>query len=166
MTKIALGNIVHFNRIKSKVTIIDTVNKKIYSRTFQDKKQIPGLPRTFQESCHPVISRWHLGHFQKQNWSTSRKNQKNFPKIFHKNGLNIVIQCNLKIVDDLDVTLNLFNNIYRPFSKSNSKINYIHKESKHPPSVIKYLLLLSHGYQAFPQVGKFLMSLKLFIKKH
>ena len=37
MTKIALGNIVYFKRIKSKVTIIDTVNKK---------KFIPGLSRT------------------------------------------------------------------------------------------------------------------------
>ena len=137
MTKIALGNIVHFKRIKSKVTIIDTVNKKIYSRTFQDKKQISGLSRTFQDSCHTVISRWHFGHFQKQNWSTSRKNQNDFPKIFHKKGLNIVIQCNLKIVDDLDVTLSIFNNIYRPFSKSNSEINYTHKESKHLLSAIK-----------------------------
>ena len=54
-----------------------------------------------------------------------------------KNGLNIVIKCNQKIVDYLDLTRYLINNTYKPFSKPNNKINYIHKESNHPPSIIK-----------------------------
>ena len=39
------------------------------------------------------------------------------------------------MVDYLDVTLNLLNN--KPFSKPNNEISYIHKESNHPPSIIK-----------------------------
>ena len=65
--------------------------------------------------------------------------KKDFQKIFQENDLNIVIKCNLKIVDYLDVTLNLPNNTYKPFSKPNNEINYIHKESNHPPSIIKQI---------------------------
>ena len=50
--------------------------------------------------------------------------KKYFLKIFRENKLNIVTKCNLKIVDYLDVTLNLVNNTYKPFSKSNNEINY------------------------------------------
>ena len=45
--------------------------------------------------------------------------------------LNNVIKCNLKTVVYLDVTLNIFNNNYKSFSKPNYKINYILKESNH-----------------------------------
>ena len=51
-----------------------------------------------------------------------------------------MIKCNLKIVGYLDVTLNLLNNTYKPFSKPNNKIIYIHKESNHLPSTIKQIL--------------------------
>ena len=37
----------------------------------------------------------------------------------------------------LDVTLNLLNNYYMPFSKNNNEISYIHKESNHPPYIVK-----------------------------
>ena len=63
--------------------------------------------------------------------------KKDFLKIFLWNDLNIVIKCNLKNVDYLDVTFNFLNNTYKPFSKPNNKINYIHKESKCPLSMIK-----------------------------
>ena len=63
--------------------------------------------------------------------------KKDFQKIFRKNDLNIVIKCNLNIVDYLDVTLNLLNNTYKSFSKPKNEINYNHKESNHPPSIIK-----------------------------
>ena len=55
--------------------------------------------------------------------------------------LKITIQHNLKIVDYLDVTFNLIDFSYRPSSKTNNEINYIHKQSNHPPSVIKRLPL-------------------------
>ena len=62
--------------------------------------------------------------------------KKDFQNVFRENDLNVVIKCNLKIVNYLDVTLNL-NNTYTPFSKPNNEINYIHKESNHPLSIIK-----------------------------
>ena len=63
--------------------------------------------------------------------------KEDFQKIFRENDLNIVSKCNLKIIDYLDVTLNLLNTTYKAFSKPNNEINYIHKESNHPPSIIK-----------------------------
>ena len=64
---------------------------------------------------------------------------KHFQNIFRKNNLNIIVKCNLKIVDYLDVTLNLSDGSYKPFHKPNSEINYIHRESNHPPNIIKQL---------------------------
>ena len=61
--------------------------------------------------------------------------------IFRQNELKITIQCNLKIVDYLDVTFNLTDSSYRSFNKPNNEINYIHKQSNHPPSIIKQLPL-------------------------
>ena len=47
----------------------------------------------------------------------------------------------IKVVDYLDVTLNLSDGSYKPFHKPNSEINYIHRESNHPPTIIKQLPL-------------------------
>lgn len=68
--------------------------------------------------------------------------------------------CNLKIVDCLDATLNFFNKIYKPFSTSNNEINYIHKESNHPPSIIKQVYFTIESL-----LPSFSSSEKIFIKK-
>ena len=81
-----------------------------------------------------------LDSFQKQKWSQTGENKEIFTKNFRENNLNIVIKCNLKIVDYLDVTFSLLNNTYKPFSKPNNEINYVHKESNHPTSIIKQVL--------------------------
>ena len=60
---------------------------------------------------------------------------------FWENELKITIQCNLKILDYLDVTFNLTGSSYRPFNKTNNEINHIHKQSNHPPSIIIQLPL-------------------------
>ena len=80
-----------------------------------------------------------LAVFKNKSDPQAERIKKDFQKIFRENDLNIVIKCNLKIVDYLDVTLNLLNNTYKPFSKPNNEINYIHKESNHPPSIIKQI---------------------------
>ena len=67
--------------------------------------------------------------------------KKHFQSIFRKSDLSIIVKCNLKIVDYLDVTLNLSRGSYKPFHKPNSEINYIHKKSNHLPSIIKQLPL-------------------------
>ena len=45
----------------------------------------------------------------------------------------------MKIVNYLDVTLNLNNGSYRPYKKPNEETNYIHVHSDHPPSILKQL---------------------------
>ena len=78
-----------------------------------------------------------LAVFKNKSGPQAERIKKDFQKIFRENDLNIVIKCDLKIVNYLDVTLNLLNNTYKPFSKPNNETNYIHKESIHPPSIIK-----------------------------
>ena len=48
-----------------------------------------------------------------------RKNEKDFLK----NVLDIIINCNMKIVNYLDITLNLNDVSYRPYKKPNDKTN-------------------------------------------
>ena len=50
-----------------------------------------------------------------------------------KINIHIVIQCNMKIVNYLDVTFNLNNSNYKPYHKPDNKILYIHTDSSHPP---------------------------------
>ena len=59
--------------------------------------------------------------------------------IFKSKGLDIVIQCNMKVVDYLDVTLNLIDGSFKPFRKPDDETNYIHAESDHTPNIIKQL---------------------------
>ena len=47
----------------------------------------------------------------------SEKIKKNIQKLFKENQLDIVIQCNMKTVNYLDVTLNLENSTYCPYQK-------------------------------------------------
>ena len=71
----------------------------------------------------------------------SEKVKKDIQKLFKENALDIIIQCNMKTVNYLDVTLNLENSTYRPYQKENNQIKYINTESNHPPSIIKQLPL-------------------------
>ena len=61
--------------------------------------------------------------------------------MFKENELDIIVQCNMKTVNYLDVTLNLENSTYHPYQKENDQIKYINTESNHPPSIIKQLPL-------------------------
>ena len=60
-------------------------------------------------------------------------------KIFKRNSLQITIEANKKVVDFLDITFDLRTEIYKPYKKPNSNLTYIHKQSNHPPSIIKNL---------------------------
>ena len=62
--------------------------------------------------------------------------KKKICEIFKKNQLSITISANLKVVDFLDVTLNLTLGTYKPYCKPNSKPLYVNKKSNHPPGVI------------------------------
>ena len=43
----------------------------------------------------------------------------------------------MKIVKYLDVTFNENDGPYQPYTKPNNEIKYIHKDTNHPPSVIR-----------------------------
>ena len=45
----------------------------------------------------------------------------------------------MKIVNFLDVTIDLNSGTYKPFKKPNNKIQYVHKQSNHPPHIKKQI---------------------------
>ena len=50
--------------------------------------------------------------------------------------ISITREVNKKIVNFLDITLNLNTGIYKPFLKENNTIHYVHAKSNHPPRII------------------------------
>ena len=71
-------------------------------------------------------------------WTTSKKTLKILQKDFKGKGLQIIIKRNLKIVDYLDVILNLNDGTNRPFHEPNEEATFfILVESDHPLQIIK-----------------------------
>ena len=58
--------------------------------------------------------------------------KKNICALFKDIGLKITIEANLKVVNFLDVTINLDSNTYKPYMKPNNNRTYVHKSSNHP----------------------------------
>merc|ERR1711983_510990 len=58
-------------------------------------------------------------------------------ELFDYYGLKLKINCNVKIVNFLDITLNLNTGTYHPYMKPNNTIRYINNSSNHPPATIK-----------------------------
>ena len=65
--------------------------------------------------------------------------RKHFHAIFKRNGLELEIECNLKIVNFLDASLNLEDGTFRPYRKPNDETKYVHAKSNHPPNILKQL---------------------------
>ena len=65
--------------------------------------------------------------------------KKELCNIFGKFGLKITIEANKQIVNFLDVTLNLTNGKYMPYTKPGNIPLYVHKKSNHPPRIIENL---------------------------
>ena len=63
--------------------------------------------------------------------------RKHINKIFEELGLKVTIETNMKKVDFLDVTLNLYDNTYQPYMKENTTPIYVNTQSNHPPKVIQ-----------------------------
>ena len=63
--------------------------------------------------------------------------KKEICKIFKENNLNITIEANKKIIDFLDITMNLKTGEHKPYMKPNNTPLYVHKQSNHPPNIIK-----------------------------
>ena len=77
-----------------------------------------------------------LAVLKKKSGQQSEQVKKNIQKIFKDHGLHIIMQCSIKVVNYLDVTFNLNGRTYKPYTKPNNEIKYMHKNSNHPPSVL------------------------------
>ena len=82
-----------------------------------------------------------LAVFKNASGPTNEKIKKRIQKIFKDKDLSVEIECNKKVVNFLDVTLDLNNESFRPYRKPGDEINYIHVESDHPPNIIKQIPL-------------------------
>ena len=102
-----------------------------------------------------------LAVFKNTSGPQSEKSKKTFQKMFKNKGLDIIINCNMKIVNYLDVTLNVNDGSYHPYKKPNDETNYIHINSDHPPSILKQLPMsiekrlssLSSSKEIFEETG-------------
>ena len=65
------------------------------------------------------------------------KTKQEVSEIFKSNGLKITIEANKKTVNFLDVTLDLPSGSYKPFMKPNNKVLYVHRQSNHPPALLR-----------------------------
>lgn len=63
--------------------------------------------------------------------------KKDICKLFSDHNLRITIEANKKTVNFLDVTLDLCTGTFSPYMKPNSKPLYVHKDSNHPPSILR-----------------------------
>ena len=62
-------------------------------------------------------------------------------KIFGEWGLKITSTANLKVIQFLDITLDLTNEVYKPFIKPGDRPLYVSSQSNHPPAVLKNIPL-------------------------
>ena len=67
----------------------------------------------------------------------NEKLKKDLCLIFRAEGLEITVAANKKVVNFLDVNLDLNTGIHRPYSKPNNKPIYVNSQSNHPPSVLR-----------------------------
>ena len=58
-------------------------------------------------------------------------------QIFAKHGLGTTALANMRVVDFLDITFDLEEGTFKPFCKPGNIPIYVHKQSNHPPAVIK-----------------------------
>jgi hypothetical protein len=58
---------------------------------------------------------------------------------FRELGLKITVTANVTNTDFLDVTFDLVTKQYRPYTKPGNKLQYVHTDSNHPPSVTRQI---------------------------
>ena len=67
------------------------------------------------------------------------RKRKKIIETFKKYGLAITIEANLFVVNFLDIQFNLLNGTFKSYRKPNNDPIYVHKDSNHPPQVLKEL---------------------------
>ena len=103
-----------------------------------------------------------LSYFQNLSSPESEKLKKKLCKIFKKQWLNITVECNLRITDFSDVTFYWRTGKYYPCRKVNNELLYIHKQSNHPPSIIRQIpAMICKLYLIFHVIKSALITLPL-----
>ena len=74
----------------------------------------------------------------KNNQDLENKKKKTI-KIFRDIGFKITIDTGATICNFLDITLDLSNNLFKPYKKENTEIRYISRNSNHPKIIKKNL---------------------------
>ena len=78
-------------------------------------------------------------------------------------GFGLVWQ-NLRIVNYLNITLDLDDGSFKPYRKPDDNIQYINKESNHPPNLIKHLP--AYGFQTTFLTKTSLKNQQFIMKMH
>ena len=94
--------------------------------------------RCFTDRKCGIISRWWTG-ISKTGASPELEKKKKTIEILKKYGLAITVKTNLFVVNFLDIQFNLLNGTFKPYRKPNNDPIYVHKDSNHPPQVLKEL---------------------------
>ena len=80
-----------------------------------------------------------LAAFSNMGPRTANKIRKNLIDAFKDFDLRITCQTNLKIVNYLDVTLDLKTEKFSPYRKPDNTPSFIHARSNHPPAILKQI---------------------------
>ena len=78
-----------------------------------------------------------LGVFKSHSGPETESKQKEIIKTFHSFNFSITIETNIRIVNVLDTTFDLINDIYKSYRKPNDNPVYINENSNHPPTVLQ-----------------------------
>ena len=76
-----------------------------------------------------------LAVFRNKSGTHLEKIKKKLQRLFKEYDLEIIAESNQKIVNYLDVTLNLKDGTFRPYHKPGDQMHYIHTESNHPQNI-------------------------------
>ena len=76
-----------------------------------------------------------LAVFKNVSGPASEKIKEHLQYLFQEKSLQIIIECNLKVANYLDVTFDLNDGSYRPYRKPNHETHYIHIQPDPPPSM-------------------------------
>ena len=99
------------------------------------------LPKKYNKNDFGLYRDNGLAVLKNKSGPQSEQVKKNVQKIIKEHGLDITMQYNKKTVNYLDVTFNLNDGSFKPYTTPNNEIKYIHKDSDHPPSVIQQIPL-------------------------
>ena len=84
------------------------------------------LSKSYDKNDYGLYRDDGLAIFSNINGQKAEKIKKDFQRIFKENHLDLVISCNMKIANYLDVTLNLNDGTFKPYHKPGDEIIYIY----------------------------------------